>query len=117
MQVNIDYKALGKKVRKYRKEKKWTQSDLAYASQRSNNTVSHIENGTGKFDTQTIVNIANALEVSLDALLCDSLINPGAAYGKEIERLLNDCDTDEQRFLSELLPLIIDTFRRSKYRN
>ena len=46
----------------------------------SNNTMSHIEVGSNKSETITCVYIANALGVSMEMLLCDSLYVSGVAY-------------------------------------
>ncbi len=108
----VDYKSMGKRIRKYREAKKWNQSDLAYAVHMSNTTISHIEVGSGKPELNTVVNIANALGVTADMLLCESLDSAIPAYHHEISLLVEDCSSDELRLIGELLPPIIDALRR-----
>lgn len=110
----VDYGSLGKRIRKFREGKGWTQSDLADAISMSNTTISHIEVGTGRPELNTLVKIANALEVSLDSLLCDSLIVSEAAYRSEIASFLEKVSPDELRFIEDILPTIHKLYH--KYR-
>ncbi len=109
----IDYKSMGKRVRKYREEKNWKQGDLAFAVHMSNTTISHIEVGTAKPELNTVVNIANALGVTVDMLLCESLDSAIPAYHHNIDVLIEDCSSDELRLISEILPPIIAAYRRA----
>lgn len=108
----VDYGSLGKRIRKFREGKGWTQSDLADAISMSNTTISHIEVGTGKPELNTLVKIANALEVSLDSLLCDSLKVSEMAYRSEIARFLEGISSDEIRFLEETFPTILELYHK-----
>ena len=109
----IDYVSMGKRIRKYREEKGWSQSELAYQVQMSNTTISHIEVGTGKPELNTVVNIANALGVSLDRILCESLSVSLEAYQTELSEQFKKCTTAELRFLNTMLPPILEAYRRA----
>ena len=65
----MDYKMLGLNVKKYRKFRDLTQEGLAETIDVSAVFMSQIENAKGKPSLETIVNIANTLEVSLDTLV------------------------------------------------
>lgn len=67
------YKMLGTRVREVRKNKGYTQSELAEMIEYSVQHISHVETGSTKLSVELLVCIANALEVSLDELLRDSL--------------------------------------------
>ena len=67
------YKKLGARIRQKRQEKGWTQEMLATEIGMSLPFVGHIERGTRKPSLNTLVQIANAMSVSLDDLLIDSL--------------------------------------------
>lgn len=69
----MDYCAMGKKVRKLRKSKKWTQVQLAQKIDVSVSFLGHIERGSRKASIETLVALANALGVGTDQLLVDSL--------------------------------------------
>lgn len=70
----MDYKKFGKQVKKARKEKGYTQSDLAEMTGYSVQHISHIETGNTKLSVELLIELANALNASLDQLLADSLI-------------------------------------------
>ncbi len=77
----MDYVALGRRIRNERVARKWTQARLAGEIKLSVSFLGHIERGSRKASLETIVAIANAMEVSLEYLLCDSLVevpHPGA---------------------------------------
>lgn len=74
----MDYEALGKRVRAYRKLFDMTQEELAEAVGVSCSFVGHIERGTRKLSVDTLVRLADVLQVSCDTLLQDSLSCPAA---------------------------------------
>lgn len=67
------YEALGKRIRAQRKQQKMTQEVLAEKAEISNSFLGHIERGTRKASLDTLVKICNALKVSPNTLLQDSL--------------------------------------------
>lgn len=71
--MELDYQAVGVRIRRFRKAKGITQQILAELSDQEPSNISHIERGATKLGLPTIVNIANALDVTVDDLLCDSL--------------------------------------------
>lgn len=71
--LELDYTAIGVRVRRYRKAQGLTQQVLAEMSEQEPSNISHIERGATKLSLPTIVNLANALGVTVDTLLCDSL--------------------------------------------
>ena len=71
----MDYVDLGRRVRKQRQELNYTQETLAERVNVSTSFIGHVERGTRKASLETLVSIANALNVSLDYLLAGSLKN------------------------------------------
>lgn len=71
----MDYIDLGRRVRKQRVSLDWTQEQLAEKVGVSTSFVGHVERGSRKASLETLVSIANALDVSLDYLLSASLNN------------------------------------------
>ena len=69
----MPYQGLGKQVRMQRLLKELTQEQLAEKAGISVAFVGHIERGTRKASLETVVRLANALEVTTDVLLQDSL--------------------------------------------
>lgn len=70
---SMDYVDLGKRVRARRMELNWTQEHLAQEIGVSTSFVGHIERGSRKASIDTLVLLANAMEISTDDLLEGSL--------------------------------------------
>lgn len=69
----MDYEALGKRIRSQRKLLGMTQEELSERAGVSCSFIGHIERGSRKLSLETLVNISEALNISCDALLQDSL--------------------------------------------
>lgn len=69
----MDYKAMGRRIRQQRKYMKMTQETLAAQSEVSASYVGHIERGLKHCSLDTFVCICNALRISPDALLRESI--------------------------------------------
>ena len=109
----IDYKAIGIRIRRLRKEKGLTQQRLAELSHQEPSNVSHIERGATKLSLPTIVSIANVLNVTVDDLLCDSLIKANASYGKLAENILSDCTHKELKIITETMLALKENLRKT----
>lgn len=72
----LDYKALGGRIRKARQAKKMTQDQLAEACGLSTAHIGHIERGTRIPSLDTLFQIVCELKVSADYLLLDSTQAP-----------------------------------------
>ena len=92
----IDYEALGKRISNARKQIGITQEALG---EQLNMTRKHIS-VINRPSLDTLVDIANALNVSADDLLVDSLTHSASTADSEIHRLLLDCNTTEQEILT-----------------
>lgn len=96
----LDYKMIGRRIRAERNKKGWQQAELAFRAGLTASHLSHIETAQTKLALPTIVKLANALSVSVDELLCDSLEQVKTVYDKKIAEELADCDAAElQAFL------------------
>ena len=69
----MNYQDFGERVRKKRQQRGWTQEMLAKELGVSTSFVGHIERGSRKASLETLVQIANVLQVSVDYLLAASL--------------------------------------------
>lgn len=69
------YPSIGKKIRKYRKERGLTQDELAEMTDLSTNYVGALERAEKNLTLANLINIANALDVTADMLLCDEIRN------------------------------------------
>lgn len=60
---------------------------------------SHVETGNTKVSLPSLLQIAAALDVTLDDLVCDSLTHTKHVSMKEMDVLLSDCSDAEARAL------------------
>lgn len=100
----VNYELLGNRIRELRLEKKWSQQTLSEKCDTSTTNISHIERAATIPSLETLVRIANALQVSINTLLCDSLesgVTP--VFEERIHKLLNDCTDREIRIISDYI--------------
>ena len=71
--MGIDYVAVGERIRRIRKEQKMSQEKLAELIDVSTPHMSNIENGKTKFSLQVLIDLANSLNTTPDALLLDQI--------------------------------------------
>ena len=112
--LEINYSDVGKRIRDIRVKRKMTQRKLADKIDKTATHVSHIENGTTKLSLNVIVDIANALNTTVDRLLCDNVKNSTNAYACELSELISDCTPLEMRFIIEITKPALDAYRRAE---
>ena len=110
--MELDYKAIGKRITIARIKADRTQEILAETINLSPTHLSNIENGTTRVSLTSIVKIANALSVTVDDLLCENVIKARVQFEKDIEALLKDCDEYEIRILKDMLEALKTTLRK-----
>ncbi|MDY4085372.1 MAG: helix-turn-helix transcriptional regulator [Ruminococcus bromii] len=99
MDKNIDYAALGKRIKEKRISKKLTQEQLGEMCELSAAHIGHIERGTRILSVDVLFKIAQVLNVSVDYLLFDSVENDNIF--NSIATLLKDNDKNKiNRFLN-----------------
>ena len=114
---HVDYCLLGQRVRRARMKLNLTQEVLAEKVGVSIPTISHIETGTNKVSLELFVSIANALNVTPDELIMDSVPKLTAFYMKDIQEELKDCFPAEYKILTEMLASMKAALRRYPRRN
>lgn len=105
-------KQVGVRIRRFRKAKGITQQILAELSDQEPSNISHIERGATKLGLPTIVNIANALDVTVDDLLCDSLQQSRAAYERDVSEILSDCTHWELKVITRTMRDLKENLRK-----
>ena len=114
MTMELDYKAIGNRIKIARINADMTQEALAGKVNLSPSHMSNIETGTTKVSLTTIVNIANALSVTVDDLLCDNLVRARAQMENDIQDVIDVCDDYEIRIEKNTLQAVIETLRKNK---
>ena len=69
MEQELDYIAIGDRIRKYRELSRMTQEQLSESCSLSTGYIGHLERGTRSPSLETLVKISQILRVSLDDLV------------------------------------------------
>ena len=87
---------------------------LAEQIEKAPTFISSIETGQRGMSIETFVSIANALNVSADALLIDSIENTERISNSSFAAAALDCNEFERRVLLDLLIAAKETIRKNK---
>lgn len=101
--MDINYKAIGERIRELRNQRGWSQAILAEKSGVEPSNISHIERAATKLSLPTLINISNALEVTLDEIVYESLIKNEHITSAIINDLLADCTPKEVSAIIEII--------------
>ncbi len=97
--MTINYELIGSKIRYFRTQKSVSQEDLAEAAEVSRVFISNIERGERVASLETIISIANALNVSVDDILGENLTaRISSAFDQQFD-ILGDCSKEENDIL------------------
>lgn len=112
----MDYKLLGKNIRKYRQLRGFRQEELAEKVGCTSSHIGQIENARGIPSLEMTVNIANALSVSVDQLLLESLHHTEIVYLRDLETRLRKFPAPLKNIacesLDDLMQLLEQTLHR-----
>jgi len=99
----MDFVLLGRRIRDERLLLRLTLEKLAERTDKSINFIGQIERGEAKPSVETLVDIANALGISIDSLLTDSVKVSNDSYAKEISALLQAMDNTGKQYTVDIM--------------
>lgn len=108
----MDYTLLGAAIRKRRNERGWKIAVLADKVGVSDDFIGKIERATDIPSLQTVVAIANALEVSVDSLLSDNLVVVDAALCDEVNCMMENMNPRQKKLFLRFLRNNVDFFNK-----
>ncbi len=111
----LNFVKIGKRIGEIRKRRGLSQWALAESVNKSPTYISYIENGLKCMSLDTFVSIANALQVSADELLMDSIENTVKVSNHEFTVLLSDCNEFEKRIMMEIASAAKNTIRENQH--
>lgn len=97
--MKLNYVRMGRIIKEIMRSRGLSQADLAESVDLSVPYISHIETGRSKASLETVVNIANILNVTVDRLLCGNL--ECADYSDEFREIFLDCSSYEKSVILE----------------
>ena len=97
----IDLVSVGSRIRFYRLQRQWTLDDLSEKTGISLQMLGRVERGERACSLQSLITIANALNLPADELLVDNLATSNSTRdGDEFYSLL-DCTPEEAAILTK----------------
>lgn len=115
--MELDYKAIGKRIKVARIRMEITQEQLADKVSVSPTHLSNIETGSTRVSLTTIVKVANALNVTVDDLLCDNLVKARPQFERDMQSLLDDCNDHEVRIAYKVAKAAVEAVRADEKMN
>lgn len=120
--MEIDFKALGIRIRSIRKSKGMTQEFMSEQLDISPQHMSNIENASKNPSKNPslglLANIAEILDVTMDELLIDSYPEEKRKIKdfqcKEFELLMEGCNGKEKRIVADVLAGLIKSMKRNR---
>lgn len=112
--MTINYSLIGNRIKAARKAKGLSQSELSELIDRSVGYMSYIETGSKKPSLETLIQIANALDVTIDELLSDNLAAASPVSNTQINQLLSDCSAFEKKVILLSVQSLKEAIRTSK---
>lgn len=97
----LNYQTIGKRIRLLRKQQHLSQLTLAEMVDKSPTYISLVENGQKGPSLEMLIDVANALKVTMDVLLAGYINQNTAAVDAELSALLEDCSEYEKRVIVE----------------
>ena len=105
----MNQKDIGRRIKAAREKKQLTQEQLAELVDLSTMHISVIERGVKLPKLETLINIANVLDVSADVLLQDVINNRAEIFLSEASTLVNMLPQEDQRRVLAALRSFIES--------
>lgn len=102
----MDYQKVGEAIRLKRAQLGYTQAVTAELSNLSVNFYSEVERGEKKGRLETYVNIAKALEMSLDTMLADVYDPASEAFISDLINDLRHFTPDQRKLVKEIVEAV-----------
>lgn len=104
----MNFKSLGMNIRKYRTEKNMSQEKLAELSYLSPKYIGMVERAEKTPSLTTLVNIANALDISADMLLCDVLNKHYEIRSSIVFNKINELPEKERKRIYAVIETLLE---------
>lgn len=102
----IDYKVIGERIKKARKEKHLTQEQLAEKIDVSIAFLSRIERGSSHINLKRLSQICDLLDVTEGDILNGTSSKSNKYLDFEFANLLKDCSSEKQRLIYDIAKVI-----------
>lgn len=108
----MDYEALGKNIRTYRKKADLTQAQLAEIIGYSASYIGQIENARTKPSLKAVIDIAKALSVTLNHLLINDIVSPEQIYFAEFTKKIQKFTPAQRIIICNMISIILESISK-----
>lgn len=102
----VDYKKIGIRIKKARKDKKITQVELCNELNISLYHFSKIENAHVSASLDTLVEIANYLDIKIEYLISGISKLDSTYFESELAEIISICDNNQKKLILEFAKII-----------
>ena len=110
----MDYSSIGKRIKLERNRLELTQAELAEKANITTAFVGQIERGETKLSLETLVNIANSLDVSIDYILRENVPLNSSSVIHEMLLLLKNRPIKDIKLLIDLAKALFESLDKNK---
>lgn len=112
MQITVDYKKIGQRIKKARMERGLNQSDLGELLGCSNNHVCHVEIGQTKVSLAMLMKLSVILDKDFNYFLFDTpYTRKETIISDEISEKLNQCSPATLVSISKIIDILLEQER------
>ena len=111
MDMKVDYATIGKRVRERRNYMGYSQEQLAFECGYSVPYISQIENGHKSVSLNALLDIADAIDCTLDWLVFGNNELYIPTSGPDFNCLTENCTPEEKRYLYNLLSMNVQMLK------
>ena len=111
--MELNFKRIGRRIRQERTKAGLSQAKLAELAASSPQYISHIETARKNASLKVLVNIANALNISVDQLLADYQSKTDA----ELFLIVSGCSDYEKRVITDIALATKNSLKENEWRN
>lgn len=103
---NLDFAFIGQRIREIRLEKQLTQEYIASTTGVNVSHISNIETNKVKVSLTLLVQICNALNITIDFLLQNEYHSPSSTTEKELMNVVQDMDSSKKEQLLRIAKVL-----------
>lgn len=104
--MKIDFKIIGQRIKDARKEKGWSQDKLSEEIDVSPVYISRIERGSTQINLNRLVDLANALDTSIEYLLTGAVPHTQNYLNEDLYKTLLACGPAKQRLIYNIAQIV-----------
>lgn len=114
--MSLNFNLIGQRIKESRLCKRISQAELAEQIDMSVSYISQIETAKKQASLESLVRIANALEITVDHMLNGNQTSDPAEYQSDLIQLLEGCTSCEKRIIYEIAFAVKKSLSDNKWR-